>query len=151
MPVLQLDDCTKEVYVRHDLMADAAGILQVVQEKQNDSHNLLLVEVIEDFHCSLDDHQVEVLEALQSELVVGRDPEGSDHVVSNLVVQGALAEAVLGAGVIQKLSEDVEATSCLELSRQFIGLQKIHEREGVGLPRDSGGISLLSQPVQELL
>ena len=86
MPVLQLDDCTKEVDVGHDLMADITGILQVVQEKQNDSHYLLFVEIIEDLDCSLDDHKVEVLEALQGELVVGRDPEGSDHVVSNLVV-----------------------------------------------------------------
>ena len=30
MPVLQLDDGTKEVDVGHDLMADATGILQVV-------------------------------------------------------------------------------------------------------------------------
>ena len=75
MPVLQLDDCTKEVDVGHDLMADITGILQVVQEKQNDSHYLLFVEIIEDLDCSLDDHKVEVLEALQGELMVGRDPE----------------------------------------------------------------------------
>jgi hypothetical protein len=67
-------------------MADTGGILQVFQEKQNDPHIFLIVEVIEDFHCSLIDHKVQVFKALQAELVIGRDTEGSDHIVSNLVV-----------------------------------------------------------------
>ena len=140
--VLQLSDDLDGIDVGHDLEAFIV-LLDVVEEQQDDSHDLLLAEVVQHLRHSLEDLQSAVFEAAAAEGVEGDDPESVDHVVGNLVVLDAL--------VVQVAAEELEAALVNELLSQLVGLHEVHDRKGVGVQRDVGLFLLLDQPVQELL
>lgn len=56
-------------------MATFARSLQVVKKQQYDSHDFFFVEKVEDFYCSLNDVEGIVFEILESELMIGHDPQ----------------------------------------------------------------------------
>ena len=55
MSILKLNDCIKHTNVRHNFVASLAGILQVVEKEQNDSHNLFFVEVVKHLNSFFND------------------------------------------------------------------------------------------------
>jgi hypothetical protein len=69
--ILKLNDCVKDANVRHNFMASLASVLQIVKKKQDNSHNLFFIEVVEDLDSLFNDSKVEVLESLKSEFMIG--------------------------------------------------------------------------------
>ena len=69
--ILKLNDCVKNSNVRHDFVASLACVFQIVKKKQNNSHYLFFIEVVEDLYCFLNDTKVEVFESLKSEFMIG--------------------------------------------------------------------------------
>jgi len=67
--VLELDNNVESVDHGQVLKANSA-IFQVIEKHTDDSNNLLFVEVVEDLANELNDHKSEVLEALESKMMV---------------------------------------------------------------------------------
>ena len=102
-------------------------MLTYVEEKADDSHDVLLVEVVEDLGGVLDDVEGEVAEGGHRELVRRENPEDGASVVGNSVVYAALVD--------EKITEDVEATLVGELLGQLVGLEQVHEAVRVAVHR----------------
>ena len=122
-------------------MAALAWGLQVIKKQEYDSHNLFLVEEIENLDSSLNDEEWLVFKEFQGEIVIRHDPERGDNVIGNLVIFCALS--------FEEVWEDLETRVFCEDVSQLIGLQEIHEGEGVGLNRNLEVTSLLKQPTHE--
>lgn len=68
--VLKLHHGIEYADIRHNLVAALACVLQIIEEKKDDSHNFFLVEVVKNLDCLFNQTKVKVLEALQSELMI---------------------------------------------------------------------------------
>lgn len=112
--VLELDNKIQDADIRHDLMTSFARSLEIVQEQENNSNDLLLVKEVEYFHCSFNDIEGIILEEPQSKLVERYDPEGCYYIIGNLVILSALS--------LKKVREDFEARVSCELESKLIGL-----------------------------
>lgn len=92
----------------------------VFEEHTDNAHNLLLVVVIKHLSNMFDNVEVVVSEPLNTKVVVGQDPDGADHIVSNLVVPQALPSKVL--------ANHIETTALLnEDPSQLIFLAELYE------------------------
>ncbi len=72
--ILKLNDCVKNANVRHDFVASLACVLQIVEKKQDNPHNLFFIEVVEDLDSFFNDTKVKVFESLKSKFMIGWYP-----------------------------------------------------------------------------
>jgi len=83
--------------------------LQVAEDEADHTNNLLFVREIKNLRDVLNNVESEITEEVHGELVVAKNPEGTDDVVCNL--------GVLLALVNEKFLEDHEAALMNELFR----------------------------------
>jgi len=141
--ILQLHhDCHR---INHRQLVHAFLIVhQALEEHEGDADDLLFVVVIEDFADILEDHQLEVPEVLQREVVEGNNPEDGERVVRKLVL------LVLDA-VDEPALQFVEAISLLHKDiRQFVVLHELHQAGGSALVRHQLLVIVLQQPGHEV-
>jgi len=116
--VLQFHD--KVECVDHgEVLEGERVVFQVIEHHADDAHNLLFVEVIEDFGDVLDDAELEVSEVLHGGIEGSQDPEAAAHVVGDLTVLNAL--------VHEHSLVDHHALASNELFGELVGLEKEHE------------------------
>jgi len=110
-----------------------------IEKKADNSHNLLLVEEIEDFGDVLDDVELEVGESLDGFMVGGDNVQGAHNVVGDL--------AILNALVLEKLLVGVEATVPDEELGELVSLEQEHHGVGEGV----GGKFLLGTGLEQVV
>jgi len=98
-----------------------------IEQHEDDSNNLLLVEVVQNFGHALNDAELVVREVLDGEGVEGQDPKGARHVVGDL----AILRAVLQQGLHQE-----ETLAVAEVSRELVGLDHVHQGGSEGRLRE---------------
>jgi len=120
------------------------AVLQVIEKHTDDSNNFFFVEVVKNLANEFNDHKSEVLKTLESKMMVRDNPEGSNHVVSDLTIMDGL--------ILQELLHDLETTLVNKLSGELISLQKIHKAGSVASIRQLSVfvISLLKHIIEEL-
>lgn len=94
-------------------------ILQIVKDQADHAHDLLFVREVEDLGDVLDEVQLEVLEQMDGELVMAKDPERAADVVSDLTVLLALVD--------EQRAQCHEATLLDELFGNLIDAQQVHQ------------------------
>jgi len=128
---LELDDQIERV--DHGEMLEAVLIsLDVVEKHADDTDDLLCVEVVQHFGYGLDNVVAIVGELNQSELMVGKNPESQDNIVSYLSSVVASDAFIIDANAVtsQDVLKGVEAIIRDEGLSEFVGLAV--DSKGIG-------------------
>lgn len=87
--VLKFDDEVESVDLRQ-MVLTVWNILQVIEEHEHDSCNLLLAMIIHNLGNFLNDSHGVVLVEFMRKLMVTQDPKHTEHVVTNLMRRKAI-------------------------------------------------------------
>ena len=98
-------------------------VLQIVENKADHAHDLLLVREVENLCNVLDNVQLEVLEQVHRKLVIAENPETAANVVCDLSILLTLVD--------EQLVEDHEASLVDEFLRKLVDSQKVHQAVSV--------------------
>lgn len=113
MSVLELDDQTERINVGEMLLA-YGDLLKVIKEHQHNSNDLLPVEEVKNLGDFLDDGDSVIFEVLVRKLMIAKNPQHADDVVSDL--------RIFEARCVEQIRDDLESLSGAELLSELVGL-----------------------------
>lgn len=141
--ISELDYQIERVNHRKMLQANLV-ILQIVEDQTYHAHNLLFVREVKDLSDVLNDVEIEVLEELDGEFMVAKNPEAAADVVGDL--------GILLAFVEQKLLQSVEAALVNKVLSQLVDLEEVHKGVGICMTGQLlGRVFILQKVVEEVL